>query len=257
VSIARGLAVAALALLASAAACRQQSEGGRSEPMKQASSNSDDARSSDPYRARREHMVAAQIEARGVSSERVLRAMRQVPRHEFVPEVGRTRAYQDSPLGIGYEQTISQPFIVAAMAELAGFDVGDKVLEIGTGSGYSAAVLAAAGGQVFSIEILEPLGLRAAADLKRLGYEVQTRIGDGYAGWPEQAPFDAIVVTAAPPSIPQPLIDQLAIGGVLIIPVGDESQDLRKLVKRDDGTLEQTSVFPVRFVPMTGQAQEH
>lgn len=201
-------------------------------------------------------MVRHQIEARGVEDPRVLAAMRKVPRHRFVPESERTRAYDDRPLPIGHRQTISQPYIVALMTELAAVKPGDTVLEVGTGSGYQAAVLAAMGVKVFSIEIVEPLAKEAKALLSALGYakQVEVRHGDGYAGWPEHAPFDAIVVTAAPPQIPEPLKQQLKIGGDLIIPVGKHHQSLIQVTRTKDGFREQ-SVLPVRFVPMTGKAQ--
>ncbi len=198
----------------------------------------------------RERMVADQIEARGVRDPRVLAAMRQVPRHEFVPRDLRAAAYRDHPLPIGHDQTISQPYIVAVMSELARVAPGDRVLEVGTGSGYQAAVLAALGAEVYSIELVAPLAERAAATLKRLGYgAVRTRTGDGYRGWPERAPFRAIVVTAAPPVVPPRLLDQLAVGGRLVIPVGDAFQELQVHTRRED-QVEVESIFPVRFVPM-------
>jgi protein-L-isoaspartate(D-aspartate) O-methyltransferase len=202
------------------------------------------------------HMVSRQIEARDVRDPRVLRAMRKVPRHLFVPEAERPHAYDDRPLPIGYRQTISQPYIVALMSELAEVKPGDRVLEVGTGSGYQAAVLAEMGVRVFSIEIVEPLAKRATATLDALGYgtKVKVRAGDGYAGWPAHAPFDAIVVTAAPPKIPEPLKQQLKIGGHLVIPVGDYFQHL-KVVTRTKKGFRERSVAPVRFVPMTGKAQ--
>ena len=185
---------------------------------------------------------------------RVIDAMEKVERHLFVPEEIREWAYRDSPLGIGWQQTISQPYIVALMTELAEPDPEDRVLEIGTGSGYQAAVLAEIVDQVFTIEIVEPLGLRAAAALDAAGYgNVTTRIGDGYAGWPEEAPFDAIVVTAAPDHVPQPLVDQLAPGGRLVLPVGPDGgrQELQVQEKQADGSVVRTRVIPVRFVPLT------
>ena len=210
---------------------------------------------SDPTRAARDAMVDRQIAGRGVTDPAVLAAMRAVPRHEFVPQELRSRAYLDSPLPIGLEQTISQPYIVALMTELAAPRRGARVLEIGTGSGYQAAVLARLGAKVYSIEIVEPLGRRAAETLKRLGYQgVQTRIGDGYQGWKELAPFDAIVVTAAPPRVPEPLKQQLAIGGRLVVPVGEDNQELLVITRTRDGFAEKR-VLPVRFVPMTGEAQ--
>lgn len=202
--------------------------------------------------AARHRMVRDQIAARGVRDERVLAAMRDVPRHLFVPEEWRDDAYVDGPLPIGYDQTISQPFIVALMTALADVGPGDKVLEIGTGSGYQAAVLGKVAGEVWSIEIVRPLADRARETLKELGFEnVHVRHGDGYAGWPEAGPFDAIVVTAAPPRIPAPLVLQLVQGGRMVVPVGDGVQDLRVVERRGDGVIER-SVIPVRFVPMTG-----
>ena len=202
-------------------------------------------------------MVRRQIEARGVSDARVLEAMRKVPRHRFVPESQRAHAYDDRPLPIARGQTISQPYIVALMTELANVKAGDTVLEVGTGSGYQAAVLAEMGVKVFSIEIIEPLAKQAKATLSELGYgkRVRVRHGDGYAGWPEHAPFDAVIVTAAPPKIPEPLKQQLKVGGHLVIPVGKHYQSLIR-VTRTKGGYREESVIPVRFVPMTGKAQE-
>ena len=203
----------------------------------------------------RERMVLEQIASRGIRDARVLAAMRSVPRHEFVPRAYRDEAYDDHPLPIEAEQTISQPYIVALMSELAGVSPGERVLEVGTGSGYQAAVLAAMGAEVYSIEIVEELARTAATRLKRLGYaRVEVRYGDGYAGWPEHAPFDAIVVTAAPPKIPEPLKQQLAVGGRLVVPVGDAYQEL-VVVTRTASGLEERKSIPVRFVPMTGKAQ--
>ena len=199
-------------------------------------------------------MVDEQIVARGVRDPRVLAAMRKVPRHEFVPDPTVIDPYDDAPHRIGHEQTISQPYIVAVMTEAAAIAPGDRVLEIGTGSGYQAAVLRELTDHVYSIEIVEPLGRSAAATLARLGYNVDLRIGDGYVGWPEAAPFDAIVVTAAPPTVPAPLRDQLAVGGRLVIPVGVDYQELRVMTRTADGYAEER-LFPVRFVPMTGAAQ--
>ena len=186
--------------------------------------------------------------------EAVLATIGKVPRHEFVPPPERAYAYLNRPLPIGAGQTISQPYVVALMTELAAVSATDTVLEVGTGSGYQAAVLAELVAHVYTIEIVEMLGLRARADLERLGYDnVTVRIGDGYAGWPEEAPFDAIVVTAAPDEIPQPLVDQLKIGGRMVIPVGKENriQTLKLLTKGADGTLEEKNIIPVRFVPLT------
>lgn len=187
-------------------------------------------------------------------SEATLAIIGKVPRHEFVPDGKKRQAYRNQPLPIGGGQTISQPYIVALMTELAQVQEGDVVLEIGTGSGYQAAVLAELAGEVFTIEIIDWLGQRAAGDLERLGYDnVSVRIGDGYAGWPEHAPFDAILVTAAPEQVPQPLIDQLAVGGRMVIPLGaqDSLQVLRLLTKEADGVLHVENVIPVRFVPLT------
>ena len=184
-------------------------------------------------------------------SEATLAIIGKVPRHEFVPDGKKRQAYRNQPLPIGGGQTISQPYIVALMTELAQVREDDVVLEIGTGSGYQAAVLA---GEVYTIEIIDWLGQRAAGDLERLGYDnVSVRIGDGYAGWPEHAPFDAILVTAAPEQVPQPLIDQLAVGGRMVIPLGaqDSLQVLRLLTKEADGVLHVENVIPVRFVPLT------
>ena len=211
----------------------------------------------EPREQERFHMVSKQIEARGVKDARVLGAMRKVPRHRFIPESQAGYAYDDRPLPIGLQQTISQPYIVALMSELASVKPGDTVLEVGTGSGYQAAVLAEMGVKVFSIEIVEPLAKRAKATLDELGYgtRVTVRHGDGYAGWPEHAPFDAIVVTAAPPKIPKPLKEQLKVGGRLVIPVGKHYQSLLRVTRTKEGFREEP-VIPVRFVPMTGKAQE-
>ncbi len=202
--------------------------------------------------AARARMVEHQIAARGVKDQRVLAAMRTVPRHEFVPEPQRPEAHADRPLPIGHGQTISQPYIVALMTELAAVRPGHRVLEIGTGSGYQAAVLAELGADVHSIEIVEPLARDAERTLDRLGYgRVRVRHGDGWRGWPEAAPFQAIVVTAAPPEVPPALLAQLAPGGRLVIPVGTGTQELRVLVRTPSG-VETRRVVPVRFVPMVG-----
>jgi protein-L-isoaspartate(D-aspartate) O-methyltransferase len=202
--------------------------------------------------AARARMVQEQLVARGITDTRVLEAMRAVPRHEFVPAASRTQAYADSALPIGEGQTISQPYIVALMTEAAAVRRDDRVLEVGTGSGYQAAVLAALGADVYSIEIVEPLARRAAETLRRLGYGgVHLRQGDGYAGWPDAAPFDAIVVTAAPPRVPPALVAQLAPGGRLVIPVGEDEQELQVMVRGPSG-VETRRIAPVRFVPMVG-----
>jgi protein-L-isoaspartate(D-aspartate) O-methyltransferase len=205
----------------------------------------------------RERMVKEQIVERGIRDERVLDAIRAVPRHELVPEPLRPRAYEDRPLPIGHDQTISQPYIVAFMTEQLAPKPADRVLEVGTGSGYQAAVLARLVADVFSIEIVEPLALRAKADLARLGFKnVHVRAGDGYAGWPEEAPFDAIIVTCAPDHVPEPLVKQLRDGGRMVIPVGDLGrQELYVMEKRGE-KLVQRAVLPVRFVPMTGPGVE-
>ncbi len=185
---------------------------------------------------------------------RVVAAMNRVLRHEFVPENERRLAYLNQPLPIGEGQTISQPYIVAIMTDLLKVFDGGKVLEVGTGSGYQAAVLAEVCDTVYSIEIVEPLGKQAARVLDKLGYDnVQTKIGDGYAGWPEQAPFDGIIVTAAAPYVPEPLIEQLSPGGRMVIPVDKNrgAQDLLLIEKDADGKVKETRIIPVRFVPLT------
>ncbi|MDJ0974522.1 MAG: protein-L-isoaspartate(D-aspartate) O-methyltransferase [Planctomycetota bacterium] len=209
----------------------------------------------DPRRAERHALVKNHIEAAGVGDAHVLRAMRAVQRHRFVPERLQRVAYENRPLPIGYDQTISQPYIVASMTEEALIDARSKVLEIGTGSGYQAAVLAEITPHVFSIEIKEPLAERAAQTLKTLGYDsVQVRHADGYYGWPEEAPFDAIVVTAAAPHVPPPLVKQLKPGGRMVIPVGQPFavQDLVLVEKDTDGKVYTRSLYAVRFVPLTG-----
>jgi protein-L-isoaspartate(D-aspartate) O-methyltransferase len=212
----------------------------------------------DAFVSWRRRMVVEQLAGfgRGITNSRVLAAMERVPRHEFVPGDVRASAYDDSALPIGYGQTISQPYIVALMTEQLRPQPEDKVLEIGTGSGYQAAVLAGLVKEVYTIEIVEQLATRAAMDLKRLAYtNVHVRAGDGYQGWPEAAPFDAIIVTCAPEKVPQPLVDQLKDGGRLIIPVGDIGDQNLVLLHKRGGKLDQQAVLPVRFVPMTGEAQ--
>ena len=206
----------------------------------------------------RHRMVEEQLVGwgRGITNERVLAVMGKVLRHEFVPDAMRDEAYADGPLPIGHGQTISQPFIVAFMSEQLDPQPTERLLEIGTGSGYQAAVLAELVKEVYTIEIVEPLGRRAAADLQRLHYtNVHVRIGDGYQGWPEQAPFDAIIVTCAPEHVPQPLVDQLKDGGRMIIPVGKSGVQDLVLLHKQAGKLERHAVLPVRFVPMTGEAK--
>ena len=207
--------------------------------------------SPDERAAERVRMVDTQIAARGVADARVLDAMKRVPRHDFVPGYMSRAAYADRPLPIGHDQTISQPYIVGLMTEMAKIRPEDKVLEIGTGSGYQAAVLSLLAAEVFSIEIVPELAESAAARLKRMGYgNVTVRCGDGYRGWPEEAPFDAIIVTAAPPSVPKELIRQLKPGGRLVVPVGTLFQDLILVTKDADGKTHQENLIPVRFVPM-------
>ena len=204
-------------------------------------------------------MVEQQIRQRGIVDARVIAAMEKVPRHLFVPAPQRSAAYRDTPLPIGQGQTISQPYMVARMTELLGIGPGAKVLEIGTGSGYQSAVLSeivGPKGDVYTIEIVAPLGIQARQTLEERGYRnVHVRIGDGYKGWPEHALFDAIIVTAAPPEVPEPLLAQVKPGGRIVLPVGEVWQDLQVLTKRPDGTFDRQNVLPVRFVPMTGEAQ--
>jgi protein-L-isoaspartate(D-aspartate) O-methyltransferase len=208
------------------------------------------AGAADQFERQRAEMVRRQIEARGVSNPKVLEVMRRVPRHEFVAPGLAAHAYEDRPLSIGHGQTISQPFIVAYMTEALEPRADDVVLEIGTGSGYQAAVLSHLVREVLTIEILEPLADQARGTLQRLGYRnVQVRAGDGYAGWPERAPFSKIIVTAAPPELPQTLVDQLAVGGLMVVPVGNVFQELT-IVRKTARGIERRSVMPVRFVPM-------
>jgi protein-L-isoaspartate(D-aspartate) O-methyltransferase len=243
----------AAAALAPAASCGHAAEETTTAPPPRQSAAEP---ADDPYRALRDRMVERDIAARGVSDPAVLEAMRRVPRHRFVPEGLVRSAYDDHPLPIGLRQTISQPYIVALMTELARVSPTDRVLEIGTGSGYQAAVLSVLAEKVYSIEILEDLSRRAAGVLQEVGADnVELRVGDGYRGWPEEAPFDAIVVTAAPPHIPEPLVEQLAEGGRMVIPVGTTFQELLVLERTARGVVRQRSI-PVRFVPMTGEAQE-
>lgn len=200
----------------------------------------------------RSQMVERQLRDRGIEDPAVLAAMQRVPRHRFVPSDLVELAYQDSPLPIGYDQTISQPYIVAYMSEVAQIAPGDRVLEIGTGSGYQAAILAQLAREVYTIEIIPELAASASATLQELGYEnIEVKAGDGYRGWPEAAPFEAIVVTAAPDRVPQALIEQLAIGGKLVIPVGTSVQQMTIITKTEEGIVEEQTL-PVRFVPMTG-----
>jgi len=208
------------------------------------------------YERQRIHLVDREL-AGEIRDARVLTALRKVPRHRFVPEALRAHAYENRPLPIGEDQTISQPFVVALMTELLELDAGSRVLEIGTGSGYQAAVLAELAGDVYTIEIVEPLAIRAAATLKALGYDrIHVRTGDGYRGWPEAAPFDAILVTCAPDHVPGPLQEQLAEGGRLVIPVGSRGDQELVVVEKEGGRLIRRDVIRVRFVPMTGPGVE-
>jgi len=207
----------------------------------------------------RHTMVERHIAGEDISDSAVLEAMRTVPRHEFVPTEHRGRAYANRPLPIGEGQTISQPYIVAYMTELLELDSGDRVIEVGTGSGYQAAVLAEIAKEVYTIEIIESLAESATARLDRLGYDnVEVKQGDGYFGWPEHAPFDAVIVTAAAGHIPSPLVEQLKPGGRMVIPVGPVHavQNLILVTKDRNGEVTTEQLLPVRFVPMTGEAQQ-
>lgn len=209
----------------------------------------------DPYLQARRQMVD-QIRQQGITQPAVLRAMELVPRHLFVPEEYRQRAYADEPVPIGSGKSIYQPYMVALMTELLDLDGKEKVLEIGTGSGYHTAVLSRVAREVYTVEIDEPLGKKALKTLATVGYHnIWVHIGDGYNGWPSEAPFDAIILTAAPPYVPQPLIDQLKIGGKMVIPVGNFLQDLQVLTKTEHG-VETRKVGPVRVPAMTGEAQD-
>ncbi|HUE87205.1 MAG TPA: protein-L-isoaspartate(D-aspartate) O-methyltransferase [Vicinamibacterales bacterium] len=203
--------------------------------------------------AERTRMVDSQLRARDIRDPRVLEAMREVPRHLFVPETERDDAYGDFPLPIGYSQTISQPYIVGFMTQALEVSPEHKVLEIGTGSGYQAAILGRLAREVYTIEIVEPLAERSRGLLQQLGFEnVHVRAGNGYLGWPEQAPFDRIMVTAAPAEVPPALVEQLEIGGRMAIPVGTVTQELR-IMRRTEQGMETIETLPVRFVPMTGK----
>ena len=224
----------------------------------------EDSRSEADFNQAREALVRRYISSgvfgrTAVRNEAVLRAMRTVPRHKFVPDSQSWAAYEDRPLPIGKRQTISQPYVVATMTEALRVEADDVVLEVGTGSGYQAAVLAEIVKTVYTIEIVPELGKRAEKLLQKLAYtNVHIRIGDGYKGWPEHAPFDAIIVTAAPDHIPQPLVDQLKPGGRLVIPVGPQgrTQKLMLIEKRADGSIQETTLDLVIFVPMTGEAEK-
>ena len=207
------------------------------------------------YADDRELMVKRQLLARGLDDEPVISAMRRVPRHLFVPEERKGEAYEDRPLPIGHRQTISQPYMVAFMSEALKLKPADRVLEIGTGSGYQSAILGELVREVYTIEIVPELGEHSRKLLNHLGYgNVHVRIGDGYKGWPERARFAAVIVTAAPPKAPQPLLNQLKVGGRMIIPVGNTIQDLTVIHRTENG-YERKKVLPVSFVPMTGKAQ--
>lgn len=215
------------------------------------------AQSEGAYRKLREQMVEKYLVTGGITDKRVLDAMKTTPRHEFVAPKQRQLAYQDMSLPIGDQQTISSPLIVSYMTQALATKAEDKVLEIGTGSGYQAAILSPLVAEVYSIEIVEPLGKKAEKLLKRLGYEnVHVRIGDGYKGWPEHAPFDKIIVTCSPENVPTPLAEQLSEGGLMVIPVGERYQQTLYLFKKKDGKLESEALIPTLFVPMTGAAED-
>ncbi|MBL0942430.1 MAG: protein-L-isoaspartate(D-aspartate) O-methyltransferase [Alphaproteobacteria bacterium] len=211
----------------------------------------------DDYKTEREEMVLNQISFRGVTNSAVVEAMKKVPRHLFVPENLQYLAYTDAPLPLGYGQTISQPYMVAFMTEAAHLTPAAKVLEIGTGCGYQAAILSQICKKVYTIEIVKPLAEEAKRILKDLGYlNIHVRQGDGWEGWPQKAPFDAIIMTAAPKHLPQPILSQLKMGGILIIPLGEmPNQALLRYTKIEEG-LKEEALMPVRFVPMTGKAQQ-
>ena len=216
------------------------------------------AGSESDYALLRAQMVATQLQVRDIQDPRVLEATRKVPRHRFVPELVRAYAYEDTPLPIGQGQTISQPYIVALMTQAARPGPEDRALEIGTGSGYQAAVLAEIVHQVYSIEIVPELARRSRQLLQELDYRnLFVREGDGYRGWPEKAPFDIILITAAAPTIPQPLTDQLAEGGRLVMPMGDVDEvQVLTLITKENDQLERTTITGVRFVPMTGRIRQ-
>lgn len=241
----------AMLVLATAVSCAEAPDEADSRPQ----ANTQQIDESGHSRSRM-RMVEQHLAGRDIENERVLAAMKRVPRHRFVPEELQHRAYSDSPLPIGDGQTISQPYVVALMTQLAEPDAEDKALDIGTGSGYQAAVLAELVDEVYSLEIVEPLATEARERLETLGYEnVIVRQGDGYRGWPEEAPFDIIIVAAAPGKVPQPLVEQLAPGGKMVIPVGNWFQNLLLIEKATDGTVSRQKLTPVSFVPMTGEAQ--
>jgi protein-L-isoaspartate(D-aspartate) O-methyltransferase len=213
-------------------------------------------RSAGDWEARRTRMIDSQLRARGISDPRVLEAMRKVPRHLFVPEAYRSRAYEDGPLPIGHDQTISQPYIVGYMSEALELRPAHRVLEIGTGSGYQAAILGELAAEVYTIEIVPELAERARTALDEAGYRnVHVRQGNGYLGWPEKSPFDRIIVTAAPDAIPQALVDQLAVGGIMVVPVGGVYDDqVMTIIRKTDKGIVTRETLPVRFVPMVGKS---
>jgi protein-L-isoaspartate(D-aspartate) O-methyltransferase len=214
------------------------------------------AATADGYAAKRRAMVEQQVRQRGITTPSVLAAMEQVPRHLFVPESLRDKAYSNEPLVVGRGITIYQPYVVALMTDHLALKRGSKVLEIGTGSGYHAAVLSRIAREVYSIEIVKPVASKASKLLEGMGYNnVEVKAGDGYQGWPDKAPFDAIILSAAPPKIPQPLVDQLKVGGKMVVPLGGFFQDLLVITKTADG-LEKRTVIPVRLQPMSGEVQD-
>jgi protein-L-isoaspartate(D-aspartate) O-methyltransferase len=209
------------------------------------------------FATHRQRMVEQQLKPRGIKDERVLAAMAKVPREEFIPVDARADAYEDGALPIGYDQTISQPYVVAFMTEQLRPKQSDRVLEIGSGSGYQAAILGELVAEVYTIEIVEPLAKSAEATLQRLDYNnVHIKMGDGYKGWPEEAPFDAIIVTCAPEKVPQPLVDQLKDGGRMVIPVGERFAQQLYLLEKKNGQLKESVTLPVRFVPMLREVQK-
>jgi len=246
----RWLLVVGLLLLVAVSSCAEKDETAITPSAVSPPENEEEA----IFLQKRESMVDKQIRARGISDPRVLSAMVEVPRHRFVPQEYLGEAYADHPLPIGHGQTISQPYIVALMSEHLELQPGEKVLEIGTGSGYQAAILAELTDKVYTVEIIEPLGLQAEATLQELGYSVHCKVDDGYYGWLEYAPFDAIIVTCAPDHVPQPLINQLKDGGRLVIPVGPPGfyQTLWLIEKKGEQT-KSTNLGDVRFVPLLGE----
>ncbi len=209
------------------------------------------------WKQKAQKMVKEQIEERGIDNEKLLKVMRNTPRHQFVPEKYKKWAYDDRPLPIGHDQTISQPYIVALMTDLLQIKKDDKILEIGTGSGYQAAILAGLADQVYTIEIVEALANQAKKRLKQMGFSnIQVRHGNGYNGWPEHAPFDKIIVTAAPKKIPEALKNQLKKGGRMVLPVGDHFQQLKIVQKTKNGAIKEKNVTGVRFVPMVNPGKD-